>query len=282
MSAPALEVPHRHEDFVEVADRVFVRRHRFFDSNTTLVVGDGGCLVIDTRTTHEQGLDLIDAIRRITPHPWTVVNTHHHFDHVFGNSAFLPCDIWGHERCAEILRTEGEAMRLRMVGNATAAGRPDITEQLERLVVAPPNRTMNEYVELQVGERAVQLHHLGRGHTDNDVVVVVPDCRVLHAGDLVEEGAPPSFNDSYPLDWVDAMSRVAALSDGVVVPGHGAVVDRDYVEQQGAQIAAVVKLARETHADGVLLESAARSGPFAEEANLDALERAHAQLNGKL
>lgn len=277
-----LETDHAHEDFVEVADRVFVRRHRFLDSNSTLVVGDGGCLVVDTRTTHEQGTDLADAVRRITPHPWTVVNTHHHFDHVFGNSAFLPCDIWGHPRCAEILRVDGEAMRSRIIGYANGAQLPELVEQLERVVVHPPDQIVSEYVELSVGGRVVQLHHLGRGHTDNDLVVLVPDCAALHAGDLVEEGGSPSFNDSYPLDWLDTMSRVSALSEGVVVPGHGAVVDRDFVEHQRAEIGAVVEQARELHADGGSLEDAAEKGPFRVEANLDALKRAVAQLSGEL
>jgi glyoxylase-like metal-dependent hydrolase (beta-lactamase superfamily II) len=278
----SLEAPHPHEEFVEVADRVFVRRHRFFDSNSTLIVGDDACLVIDTRTTHEQGADLAERVRRITPHPWTVVNTHHHFDHVFGNSAFLPCDVWGHPRCAEILRADGEAMRTRMIGHATAAGRPDLAEQLEHVVVHPPNQMVSEYVDLSVGGRSVQLHHLGRGHTDNDVVVRVPDCGLLHAGDLVEEGGPPSFNDSYPLDWFDTMSRVSGLSEGVVVPGHGAVVDREFVDNQRAEIGAVVALAREVHAEGGRIEDAAVKGPFGEDASLEALERAVAQLRGEL
>jgi glyoxylase-like metal-dependent hydrolase (beta-lactamase superfamily II) len=173
-------------------------------------------------------------------------------------------------------------MRTRMIGHATAAGRPDLAEQLEHVVVHPPNQMVSEYVDLSVGGRSVQLHHLGRGHTDNDVVVLVPDCDLLHAGDLVEEGGPPSFNDSYPLDWFDTMSRVSGLSEGVVVPGHGAVVDREFVDNQRAEIGAVVALAREVHAEGGRIEDAAVKGPFGEDASLEALERAVAQLRGEL
>src|SRR5205823_3354507 len=63
------------ERWREVADRVFVRRHRSFDLNVGLVLGDGACLVVDTRMSHREARELVAAIRTVTPHPWTVVNT---------------------------------------------------------------------------------------------------------------------------------------------------------------------------------------------------------------
>src|SRR6185312_478348 len=67
----------------EVADRVFVRRHRSLDLNAVLVVGDGACLVVDTRYDEVEGTELATAVRTVTPHPWQVVNTHFHYDHAF-------------------------------------------------------------------------------------------------------------------------------------------------------------------------------------------------------
>ncbi|TFV57770.1 hypothetical protein E4P41_13970 [Geodermatophilus sp. DF01-2] len=67
--------------FAAVADGVFVRRHESLDLNCGLVVGDGACLVVDTRSDLGEAADLVAAVRRVTPHPWTVVNTHAHYDH---------------------------------------------------------------------------------------------------------------------------------------------------------------------------------------------------------
>ena len=84
----------------EVADGVFVRRHRALDLNCGLVLGDGACLVIDTRSHLGEAADLVAAVRAVTPHPWTVVNTHAHYDHCFGNAAFRPAPIWASRGCA--------------------------------------------------------------------------------------------------------------------------------------------------------------------------------------
>ena len=70
------------EPWREVGDGVLVRRHASFDLNVGLVVGDGACLVVDTRCSLAEGRDLVDAVRRVTAAPWQVVATHAHFDHV--------------------------------------------------------------------------------------------------------------------------------------------------------------------------------------------------------
>ena len=72
--------------FVEVADRVHVLRDPLLHVNVTLVVGDGAALLVDTLSTAGQARELAEAARAVTPHPWTIVNTHHHFDHCFGNA----------------------------------------------------------------------------------------------------------------------------------------------------------------------------------------------------
>src|SRR5215207_6301069 len=108
--------------WAEVGDRVYVRRHDSMDLNVTLLVGYGACLVVDTRASERQGVELAAAVRSVTPHPWVVVNTHFHFDHTFGNAAFRPATIWGHRRTAEVLGgPEGETMRARVAGYYSGA-----------------------------------------------------------------------------------------------------------------------------------------------------------------
>ncbi|MFI6324710.1 MBL fold metallo-hydrolase [Nonomuraea sp. NPDC050556] len=261
------------EQWQEVADRVFVRRHKSFDLNVGLVVGDGHCLVLDTRMSHAQGRDLIEAIRKITDAPWTVVNSHAHFDHFFGNAVFRPAEIWGLARTAELIVEHGAEQRERVIG-----WRPQDAEELAEVVIDPPDHTFVETSTLDIGGRAVHMRYFGRGHTDNDLVLHVEDAGVIFAGDLVEEGAPPAFNDGYPLDWpgtLDAM--LAGFSGEVVVPGHGAVVDRAYVRGQREDLAVTAEVARRAHAEGrtdLLSEI-----PFPEGAAKDALERAFLQLS---
>ena len=77
--------------WTEIGDRVFVRRYAFYDQNIGVVLGDGAALVVDTRSTHAQGREILADLRELTPFPVTVVvDTHGHFDHAFGNRVFRP------------------------------------------------------------------------------------------------------------------------------------------------------------------------------------------------
>jgi glyoxylase-like metal-dependent hydrolase (beta-lactamase superfamily II) len=260
----------------ELGDRVFVRRHEWASLNVGLVVGDTGCLVVDTRLSHPQGREIAEAVRTVTALPWTVVNTHGHFDHCFGNHAFLPAEIWGHERCAEMLRRDGPVKRAYFAGRTE----PGLAAELAAVEIVPPGRTFTAEARLDLGGRTVHLRHLGRGHTDNDVVVEVPDAAVLFAGDLVEEGDPPVFGDAFPLDWPSTLDSMAALATGAVVPGHGGVVDRAYVRDQGATLARAAEVAREAYAAGRAVDDAWRDVPLPEDFARQALERAYRQLRG--
>jgi len=222
--------------WVEVGDRVFVRRHRELDLNCGLVVGEGACLVIDTRSHLGEGRALAEAVRTVTPHPWTVVNTHAHHDHCFGNAAFRPAPIWAHRDCAVELDATAEQQRASVVADLLAAGDPD-AELVATTPVELPDHLVGDRVVLDVGGRAVSLRHLGRGHTGADLVVGVDD--VLFAGDLVEEGAPPAMDDAYPLEWADTVTALLGLVRGPVVPGHGAVVDAAFVAAQRDDLAAL-------------------------------------------
>lgn len=262
------------EKWQEVADRVYVRRHKSFDLNVGLVVGDGQCLVLDTRMSHREGRDLIEAIRRITDAPWTVVNSHAHFDHHFGNAVFRPADVWSLARSAQIIGEYGEHQVTRLMERM-----PDHREEFEEVRISPPNRTFTGATTLDIGGRQVDLRYFGRGHTDNDLVMHVPDAGVIFAGDLVEEGAPPAFGDAFPLDWPDTLAAMLAGLDGeVVVPGHGAVVDRAYVDDQRLDLAVTAEVARRAYAQD--RADLVAEIPFATDAAREALERAFRQLDG--
>ena len=73
----------------------------------------------------------------------------------------------------------------------------------------------------------------------------------------MEEGAPPSFGDSFPIDWPAADDRLLGLARGPIVPGHGEVVDGAFVQQQRAELAEAARVAREAWAEGAPVDVAA-------------------------
>jgi len=269
------------DGWVELGDRVFVRRYEFYDQNIGVVLGDGEALVIDTRSTYRQAREIVDHLRELTALPVTVVvDTHGHFDHAFGNAVFRPATIWGHERCVTFMQRTGEGRK-----PAIAREEPDLATDLAEVVIDPPDRTFDDAATIEVGGRPLDLRFVGRGHTDHDILISVPGTDVLFAGDLVEQGNVPFFGDGYPLDWVGTSSTVASLVTGTIVPGHGDHAGRAFADAQATSIARLVELARDVHAGTVTLDDAIAAHPFPElppEHARAAFERSLAQLRGEL
>jgi glyoxylase-like metal-dependent hydrolase (beta-lactamase superfamily II) len=259
--------------WLEIGDRVFVRRYRFYDQGIVAVLGDDAALVVDTRTTLAQAREILDDLRDLgSPRVGVVVNTHGHYDHVFGNAVFRPAVIWGHERCRTMIELTGAAQRER------------VSQELADVVLDLPDRVFADAATLDLGGREIRLAYLGRGHTDNDIVVSIPDADVLCAGDLLENGAPPWFGDGYPMDWPTTAERILALTGErtVVSPGHGDHAGHPFVEASLAQFRAIAALASRVHTGDLDIEAATAEAPFPAAAAQEPIERALAQLRGEL
>ncbi|MDZ5444066.1 MBL fold metallo-hydrolase [Micromonospora sp. 4G57] len=270
--------------FVEVADRVHVLREPLLQVNVTLVVGDGAALLVDTLSTAGQARDLAAAAREVTPHPWIVVNTHHHFDHCFGNATLAadpPRPVYAHALAAVALRERPDELR-RAAYEEIREERPELAAELADTELLAPTHTVHTETVLDVGGRRVVLRHPGHGHTDADLVVHVPDADVLVAGDLVEQGGPPAFEESYPLQWPDAVADLLRLTTPatVVVPGHGDPVDVEFVRAQHAQLVRQAWLIRAGHTGNAPPERVAADSPFGARPGLIAAHRGYAELNG--
>jgi glyoxylase-like metal-dependent hydrolase (beta-lactamase superfamily II) len=265
--------------WTEIGDRVFVRRYAFFDQNIVVVLARDEALVLDTRTTAGQAREIVDDLRDLgAPPVGIVVNSHGHYDHAFGNSVFRPAPIWGHERAAEMIRRTGERQRA-----GAAAEIPDLAADLAEVVLDPPERTFRDRASICMDDgREVELRYLGRGHTDNDIVLRVAD--VLCAGDLLENGATPFFGDGFPMDWPATAEALLALTGErtVVVPGHGDHGGRAFVESQLVGFRAVAAAARLVVAGEATVEEALPLVPYPTSDALEPVQRAVAQLRGEL
>jgi glyoxylase-like metal-dependent hydrolase (beta-lactamase superfamily II) len=271
-------------DFDEVADRVWVARHEQHDVNVTLVGGDRGLLLVDTHGSTPAGELVVADVRRLgRGEVVAVVNTHWHFDHTFGNhavrAAYGPVPVHAHEAARDEL-AEGGPRLLRHCAETPDA--PHRDEMLATELVLP-DETFSSARVLDLGDRLVELLHPGRGHTAGDLVVRVPDVDVLLAGDLVEESGPPAYgDDSWPLEWPLSLDMVLSLSTAgtVVVPGHGAPVDRGFVEAQRDDVGVVAETIRDLAGRGVPAGQAleAADWPFDPARLADAVRRGYEHL----
>lgn len=282
--------------FVEVADRVWVRRHAWYDVSVTVVGGERGLVVVDTHASARAMREVLADLGRLVPgaEVVAVVNTHQHFDHVLGNRAVRDAHpgvpIHAHEDAVAEMPAALAGVRAQV--EASGADDPHREELLESLAdPLLPDHTLSSVAVVDLGDRALEVVHPGRGHTAGDVVVRVPDADVVLAGDLVESsdrgsdqgGATPGLGpDSFPLEWPLTLDFVLQLvtPTTVVVPGHGPVVDRAFVQDQRADLGILAETARDLAGRGVRVEDALTSAewPFGVEHLGDAVRRIYEQL----
>lgn len=274
----------------EVADRVYQARFDPFDVTVTAVVGAAGAAVVDTRGSLAEGRELKAALRALTTAPvrW-VVNTHAHFDHVWGNAEFVaprlvpPARIWGHVSLPGNYEFDLGAPETQAMIEQLRAEDPGNAARLDDLAAVAPTELVDERALIDLGDRALELLHLGRGHTDGDLWLRVSDADLLLAGDLVEEPGPPAYGpDSFPLEWAATLDSALELMGPatVVVPGHGAPVDVDFVRRQQAEIDAVAQEIARLHTAAVPVDAALAEGawPLPRETLRHAVARGYAAL----
>ena len=182
-------------DFTEVAARVWVARYEWYDVNVTVIEGEAGLLVVDTHASTKAAQEVIADLRRLSSRPVVgLVNTHEHVDHVFGNAAFREeygeVPITAHEVAAANTVPHGEQVK------ASSVARGDHrADEIAETPIVPANHTFSSVATIDLGDRAVELVHPGRGHTGGDLVVRIDDADVVLAGDLVEESGAPSYGE---------------------------------------------------------------------------------------
>lgn len=272
-------------EFTEIADRVWVARYPWYDVNVGLVAGEAGLVVIDTNASGALGRDTLAAVRRISSAPLVAaVNTHVHFDHTLGNGVFSAegAELIAHEQAASgLVEHVADSHR-----EHAEDPHPDAAGMLAT-APAVPTRTFSSALALDLGDRVLELIHPGRGHTDGDIVIRVPEADLVFAGDLVEEStagsAVPGFGeDCFPMDWPTSLDLVLSLTGAStrIVPGHGDVVDQDFVYEQRAAIGVVAETIRDLAGRGVALDQALALGdwPYPREDMADAVRRGFEQL----
>ncbi|WP_236757787.1 MBL fold metallo-hydrolase [Aeromicrobium sp. PE09-221] len=242
--------------WTEVAPGVFQRRYEPEDVSVGVIVGSTGITLVDTRNNPAEAEEIIRDVRDAFALPIvTVVNTHAHYDHTFGNQVFAEhgIPIYGHHLIPRHF-AHHEGPRLREVQEQPECG-PDRDWGEVRLT--PPTVPVEAPLRIDPGGRTIELLPISAGHTDTDLAALVPDARAWFLGDVIEESGPPMFGSgSYPLDWPDALEGLLdrIRSGDVLVPGHGSVVDRDFVERQADRLRSVAEWIRDAFAAGRSLD----------------------------
>ncbi len=189
------------------------------DPNSGVVVGERGVLVFDAQATPKQARRVIERIRTVTDRPVRyVVLSHYHAVRVLGASAYGAEEIVASSGTRHLIEERGEQDFASEVGRF-----PRLFEDVEGIPgLTWPTQWFDRRLVIDLGDRRVELLHLGRGHTAGDIVAWMPEERVVFAGDLVEYGATPYTGDAHLRDWPRTLDRLAELGAEKLVPGRGA------------------------------------------------------------
>ncbi|MGD1877196.1 MAG: quinoprotein relay system zinc metallohydrolase 2 [Kiloniellaceae bacterium] len=213
--------------FREVAEGIFVRFGVHEEvtaancgaiANIGFIVGDASVAVVDTGTTHSQGLALRAAVAAVTDKPIShVIATHVHFDHCFGNSAFtdLPVRFIGHKNLPRALADRGAFYSELLSG---------ICPDFAGTVVVPPSETVADMLDLDLGNRPLRLKAWPTAHTNTDLTVFDRRTGTLWTGDLLFVERLPTLDGSVN-GWLQVLDDLLPADVKRVVPGHGPVSD---------------------------------------------------------
>src|SRR6266446_5372747 len=228
--------------------------------NSGFVVGEHGVLVIDAHINGAMAGLIQTAVRQVTNKPILyVVNTNYHGDHTFGNYAF-PQEtlIVAQQKTAESMRDferEKQFLLPTVDNDLTVFG--DVRLRLPELV-------LNEYLELDLGGRMVELYHFGHGNTPGDTVVYVPEARVAWTGNLiVGEGSIPFLIEGGAGAYLETMAKFThTLEVGTLVPGHGVLASGAMLGRYLPYLSELIEAVRRAVRAGQNLEEALAATPL--------------------
>jgi glyoxylase-like metal-dependent hydrolase (beta-lactamase superfamily II) len=215
---------------VEIKPGVYACLSANETANAGFIATERGTVVIDTLESPTSGRWLAAEIDAQTRGPVIfVINTHHHYDHVFGNQAF-GAPVVAHQELSPLLSCAVDRDLMPLAIAARLSEHPEDRWLVDELEVIYPHLTFQRRLVLNLAPKRMLLKHMG-GHTPDSSVVDLPDEGVLFAGDLVFEGRVPFLRQAHFANTIRALRNLEELGDRIVIPGHGSPCDMGYVSR---------------------------------------------------
>lgn len=221
-------------------------------ANSGFVIGDDGVAVIDPTLNGEAdgsfgpkpSQELLAAIRRLTTLPIRfVINTHYHLDHTGGNAVFVNAGavVVAHQNARSWTHSE----------NVRLLGKDILPQQKTAIDAIPlPTVTYDQAIDLYLGSRLIRIRSFP-GHTGGDSVVLIPDAKVVFAGDLYWRDMVPNTVDGTTDAWMETLATLAKSErDSTFVSGHGDVGNAQSLGMFRDYLATLRKLVSDARARG--------------------------------
>ncbi len=202
--------------------------NRGFMSNAFAVLTKEGWVVIDALSTPELSKEFVDNLYRVKKAPIKyAIITHYHPDHYYGAKTYkdLGATIIAHEKLLEFYRS-GDAQQTLQAQKERFKG------LFDKVVLVPPDRTVKDRLTLKVGGKTFELISMTTAHTNSDLVVYMPEEKVLFAGDLLYMNRIPFMGDrnASSKGWVEALRKIRDMDIKVVLAGHNEPMGKESID----------------------------------------------------
>lgn len=188
------------------------------DPNSGVIIGDEAVMIVEAQATPRLARKVIEKVREVTDLPIKFVAlTHYHAVRVLGASAFGAENIIMSETARSMVVERGQEDWDSEFGRF-----PRLFQGHEEIPgLTWPTLTFDGRLSVDLGNRRVELMHLGRAHTAGDIVIWVPDEEVMFTGDIVEAHSACYCGDGHFNDWGDTLNTIASFRPRAIAPGRG-------------------------------------------------------------
>ena len=220
-----------------------------FADNAGFIVGKDCVLVVDAHFNGEMGLQIIEAVKKVTNLPIKyLVNLNAFGDHVFGNYVFPESTvIISHEKTLKFLKDNSLDARKKII-SVTVEGDMNVFKDVKDRL---PTLTFSKKMSLDLGEKIVELHYFGPGMSPSDSVLYVPSSKIAWTGNLVfGKGSIPWARSEQLRDYLETMKNFEkTIKPVIIVSGHGKIADENIVEKYINYLNDVIVVSKQLHED---------------------------------
>jgi len=223
-------------EITKLADDVYLFRHQFHQS--IFITTPKGVIVTDPISS-DAATWLKAEITTLTTQPVRyVIYSHHHKDHITGGSVFAETAFFV----------------------SHSAARRELLKEPDPLIPVP-ELTFTDRMFIDLGGKHVELIYTGRNHSDNSLVVLIPQNRLLFAVDFipVETVAYRTMQTDYPDEWIESLKQVEGLDFDILVPGHGKIGKKEHVQRFRGYLEDLRAVVQEQVLKGISEEEAKRT-----------------------
>jgi glyoxylase-like metal-dependent hydrolase (beta-lactamase superfamily II) len=214
---------------------------RIINTVSLIVITSDGVLVADGQGDAGQSQAMVENIKKLTSQPikYMVISSDHG-DHTGGNAAFKTA-------FPNIVFISSPVSQKALANNAN-----------------PPSETVADKRTIKMGSTEIQILNLGRAHTGGDLVVYLPQTKIMFMSEIYLRGVFPAMRSAYPSEWVATIKKAQAMDVSMYVPGHGFIDDpatmKKDLEEARKALVAVINEAKRLHAANVPCAAPAARG----------------------